>query len=147
MTLTDVDRQLANGFHDAYLLRFATDYARAVMTLDLNLWIGTPEAKTQEERERYKPGRVRIAGLAWCVIAPPDAIVRPNPRGFRIDAGPVSDLETAHAPRAAGGSLFLVVLRPRVEHLPLRRRPVGGARVEILRSEAAAEAAAIAIRW
>ena len=33
-------------------------------------------------------------GLAWCVIAPPDTIVRPNPRGFRIDAGPVSDLET-----------------------------------------------------
>ena len=27
MTLTDVDRQLPNGFHDAYLLRFAVDYA------------------------------------------------------------------------------------------------------------------------
>ena len=94
MTLTDVDRQLPNGFHDAYLLRFAVDYAKAALSLDLNLWIGTPDGRTQEHRERYKPGRIRIAGLAWCVVAPPDSIIRANPRGFRIDAGPVSDLET-----------------------------------------------------
>ncbi len=93
MTLTDIDRQLPNGFHDANLLRFAVDYAKATLTLDLDLWVGSPDAKTPLERERRKPGRIRIAGLAWCVIAPPDVIVRPNPRGFRIDAGPVSDLE------------------------------------------------------
>ena len=28
------------------------------------------------------------------MVAPPDTILRANPRGFRIDAGPVSDLET-----------------------------------------------------
>ena len=94
MTLTDVDRQLPNGFHDAYLLRFAADYVKATLSLDLDLWVGSPDAKTSAERERRKPGRIRISGLAWCVIAPPDVIVRPNPRGFRIDAGPVSDLET-----------------------------------------------------
>jgi hypothetical protein len=93
MTLTDVDRQLPNGFHDAYLLRFAADYAKATLTIDLDLWVGTPDGKTPQERERRKLGRVRISELCWCVIAPPDAIVRPNPRGFRIDAGPVSDLE------------------------------------------------------
>ena len=94
MTLTDVDRQLPNGFHDAYLLRFAADYAKATLSLDLDLWVGSPDAKTPLERERRKSGRIRISGLAWCVIAPPDMTVRPNPRGFRIDAGPVSDLET-----------------------------------------------------
>ena len=94
MTLTDVDRLLPNGFHDAYLLRFAADYVKATLSLDLDLWVGSPDAKTPAERERRKPGRIRISGLAWCVIAPPDVIVRPNPRGFRIDAGPVSDLET-----------------------------------------------------
>ena len=94
MTLTDVDRELPNGFHDAYLLRVAADYAKATLTLELHLRIGTPAGRTQEERERYKPGRLRIAGLAWCVIPPPDAIVRANPRGFRIDAGPISDLDT-----------------------------------------------------
>ncbi len=94
MTLTDVDRQLPNGFHDAHLMRFAVDYAKATLSLDLDLWVGSPDARTQDERERHKPGRVRISGLCWCVIAPPDTVVRPNPRGFRIDAGPVSDLET-----------------------------------------------------
>jgi hypothetical protein len=94
MTLTDVDRELPNGFHDAYLLRFAADYARGTLALDLNLWVGSPDARTQAERDHHKPGRVRIDGLCWCVIAPPDAIVVANPRGFRIDAGPVSDLET-----------------------------------------------------
>lgn len=106
MTLTDVDRQLPNGFHDAYLLRFATDYVKAAMTLDLNLWIGSPDAKTPEERERYKPGRIRIAGLRWCVIAPPDIVLNPNPRGFRVDAGPVSDLETPPKLPAAPPGVF-----------------------------------------
>ena len=69
MTLTDVDRQLPNGFHDAYLLRFAADYAKATLTLDLNLWIGTPDGRTADERERYKPGRIRITGLCWAVMA------------------------------------------------------------------------------
>ncbi len=94
MTPTDLDRHIATVFHDAYLLRFAVDYAKATLSLDLNLWVGTPDGRTQEDRERYKPGRVRISGLAWCVIAPPDTVVRPNAQGFRIDAGPVSDLET-----------------------------------------------------
>jgi hypothetical protein len=94
MTLTDVDRQLPNGFHDAHLLRFAADYTRATLTIDLDLWVGSPDGKTQQERERCRAGRIRITGLSWCVIAPPDTVVRPNPRGFRIDAGPVSDLET-----------------------------------------------------
>ncbi len=94
MTLTDVDRQLPNGFHDAYLLRFAVDYAKATLSLDLNLWVGSPDGRTLEERDAHKPGRVRISGLCWCVIAPPDTAVRPNAQGFRIDAGPVSDLET-----------------------------------------------------
>jgi hypothetical protein len=106
MTLTDIDRELPNGFHDAYLLRFAVDYAKAAMTLDLNLWIGTPDGRTPEDRERYKPCRVRIAGLAWCVIAPPDGIIRPNPRGFRVDAGPVSDLETPPILPAAPDGVF-----------------------------------------
>src|SRR5258708_21418081 len=93
MTLTDVDRQLPNGFHDAYLLRFAVDYAKATLTLDLNLWIGTPAGRTAEERERYKPGRIRITGLCWSVMAPPDAVLRPNPRGLPLDTWPGSDLQ------------------------------------------------------
>ena len=48
MTLTDVDRQLPNGFHDAYLLRFAVDYAKATLTLDLNFLVGMPDGKTRE---------------------------------------------------------------------------------------------------
>ena len=134
MTLTDVDRQLPNGFHDAYLLRFAADYAKAALTLDLNLWIGTPDGRTPEERERYKPGRIRIAGLCWSVMAPPDRSCRANPRGFRIDAGPVSDLETPPTlPRRPPGVFSWWFFVSRVEHLTLRRRPVGGARVEGLK--------------
>ena len=93
MTLTDVDRELPNGFHEAYLLRLTADYAKATLTLDLNLLMGTPDGRTREERERYKLGRIRITGLCWCIMAPPDSILNGNPRGFRIDAGPVSDLE------------------------------------------------------
>jgi hypothetical protein len=93
MTLTDIDRELPNGFHDAYLLRIAADYAKATLSLDLSLWVGTPDGRTPDERERRKPGRIRIAGLCWCIMAPPDSILRANPRGFRIDAGPISDLE------------------------------------------------------
>ena len=44
MTLTDVDRELPNGFHDANLLRFAVDYAKATLSLDLDLWVGSPDA-------------------------------------------------------------------------------------------------------
>ena len=106
MTLTDVDRELPNGFHDAYLLRFAADYAKATLTSDLNLWIGAPDGRTQEERERYKPGRIRISGLCWSVMAPPDTVIRANPRGFRIDAGPVSDLETPPKLPAAPPGVF-----------------------------------------
>ena len=32
MTLTDVDRELPNGFHDAYLLRFATERTLTINT-------------------------------------------------------------------------------------------------------------------
>jgi len=72
MTLTDIDRELPNGFHDAYLLRIAADYAKATLTLDLSLWVGTPDGRTPDERERRKPGRIRIARLCWCIMAPPD---------------------------------------------------------------------------
>src|SRR3954469_5716515 len=106
MTLTDIDRELPNGFHDAYLLRFAADYAKAALTLDLNLWIGTPDARTPEDRERYKPGRIRIGGLQRCGIGPPDTSLRPNPRGFRVDAGPVSDLDTPPKLPAAPADVF-----------------------------------------
>lgn len=93
MTLDDVARQLPNGFHDAHLLRLAVDYIRATGTLDLDLWVGTPAGATDAERERYRAGRVRIEGLLWCVIDPPNVAIHASKDGFRIDAGRVADLK------------------------------------------------------
>ena len=134
MTLTDVDRELPNGFHDAYLLRLAADYAKATLTLDLNLWIGDtgrPNAgRARALQARPHPDRGTV--LVRHGAARFDRARKPARVPDRRRTG-VRPRDAAEAAGAAARRLFVVVLRPRVEHLALRRRPVGGARVENLR--------------
>jgi len=51
-------------------------------------------AKTETERETYRPATLSIDGLWWCITeAPQSGKLRDDGKGLWIDAGPVSSLK------------------------------------------------------
>ena len=67
MTLDELAATLPNGFHDAHVAGVHIDYTSRVMTLDVDLWIGS-----DSEPEARRPVRLVLNGLQFCVIEPPD---------------------------------------------------------------------------
>jgi len=95
MTIDELAASLPNGFHDARLKAVSIDYVNCVATLELDVWIGELEAASYSEREKYRPGRVRLSGLIFWVCEPP-GIGYPYDigRGLRIDTGTMQTLAT-----------------------------------------------------
>jgi hypothetical protein len=60
--LETIAATLPNGFHDAFLRRLVLDFAEQRATLTLNVWVGDLHAKTDAEREAYRPVTVNILG-------------------------------------------------------------------------------------
>lgn len=70
MTFEELTDTLPNGFHDSELLRFQMDYLTRRLVLEVVVWIGDMDNKT--EKETYRPARVTVENVAYLVIEPPD---------------------------------------------------------------------------
>jgi hypothetical protein len=71
-TLSDIEAQLPNGFHDMYLEQLSVDFERRVAVFDLELWVGEVSSKNHEAREATRRGQLVLEGLQYCVLDPPD---------------------------------------------------------------------------
>src|SRR5438477_6605753 len=93
MTLDDLAASLPNGFHDTKLKAVSIDYANRSAELELDIWVGELEAASHSERERYRPGQVKLSGLIYWVSEPP-CIGYPYEigGGLRIDMGTIQTL-------------------------------------------------------
>ena len=88
MTLEELADTLPNGLHDAELLSLRIDYAQRLLSLDLRLLVGAPDAPSTAGREARRTARVTLRGLVYCVIDPPDArYLRESGRSLTIDVG------------------------------------------------------------
>ncbi len=70
-TLREIEDQLPNGFHDAYLEAVTLDYVANTATMGVGLCVGDPDAATEEEREAYRKATLVLRGLVFFVIEPP----------------------------------------------------------------------------
>ena len=70
MNIFDIAQSLPNGFHDAELASMCLNYMDRTARLNLVLWVGDLEDGTQ--REMYRSAVVRLSGVAYCIIDPPD---------------------------------------------------------------------------
>ena len=82
MTFEELEDKLPNGFHDAELYDIQIDYVGGSMTLGMSFWVGSMGAPNQEE---YRPGELRITGLSFCVIDPPDPTYQYVPNGSALN--------------------------------------------------------------
>jgi hypothetical protein len=59
------------GFHDASLHKVHLDYDARAVSAEFKLFVGNPEGKTDEERERTRLGILNLEGLAfWSIDSP-----------------------------------------------------------------------------
>ncbi len=82
MTFEELDNQLPNGFHDAELHSVRIDYVHGTMTLHMSFWVGDLKGPNREE---YRAGELRITGLYFCAIDPPDPECRYVPHGSALN--------------------------------------------------------------
>ena len=69
MTFDQLDNELPNGFHDAELHALTIDYLNRSAVLRMAFDFGNPDGL---KREDYRIAELRISGLVFCVIDPPD---------------------------------------------------------------------------
>ena len=82
-------------FHDASVRAVAVNYAQGSWVAECALCVGAPNAGTQTERERTRPGRLRVSGLLFWVCEPPGDLPA-NPGGplWLTADGPLSKAPT-----------------------------------------------------
>src|SRR5216684_1034247 len=82
MKFEQLDSELPNGFHDARLHKVAIDYPAGSMILHMDLWVGRLDGGNREE---YRSAEVRVTGLYFCVVDPPDPSCPYVPSRFPLD--------------------------------------------------------------
>jgi len=73
MTLEELADTLPNGFHDAQVSSVSIDYVEREGRLLIDLWLGDSSSESEELREAYRKGELKLSGLLYWVIEPPDA--------------------------------------------------------------------------
>ncbi len=58
-------------FHDSSLLSINIDYDKKLLIANFDIRVGNPEGKDHQTRERYRPGRLKIDGLAFWFMESP----------------------------------------------------------------------------
>lgn len=94
MTIEEIERSLANGFHDARLKGMDIDYAKREVRLDLQADIGIPETR-EGIKDSYRACRLTLSGLLFCVIEPPGPGYQHQKaeRLWIADSGPATSAE------------------------------------------------------
>ena len=72
LTLEELENTLPNGLHDAEVRRLIVDYQERTLTLDAEVWIGDMD-DPPERREAYRDCQIKMTGLVFVVMEPPDA--------------------------------------------------------------------------
>jgi hypothetical protein len=78
MTFSEIEQTLPSGFHDAKIERISLDYPAASLVIEMRILVGTPGEVDQEE---YGPAELRVGGLYFCSIEPPDSRYPFKPKG------------------------------------------------------------------
>lgn len=90
MTLLELERTLPNGFHDAHIQSFSANFVKRELTITLDALWGIPEGKTDFERYAYRTCLLKLSGLEYLIIDPPDSTYAySKPGTLWIDAGPL----------------------------------------------------------
>jgi len=90
VTLIELERSLPNGFHDAHINSFSVDYVKREATITLDVLVGSPDGKNEIEREAYRKCILKLTGLEYFIIDPPDTTYNYTKPGTPwIDASPL----------------------------------------------------------
>ncbi|HZH91537.1 MAG TPA: hypothetical protein VEX70_13075 [Pyrinomonadaceae bacterium] len=68
MTIDEISKGLASGFHDARVLRISIDYEAGEVTFLIDVDLTLPREKVDVPVRR---GELKLEGLLYCVIEPP----------------------------------------------------------------------------
>ncbi|HWY05433.1 MAG TPA: hypothetical protein VNY24_01150 [Candidatus Acidoferrales bacterium] len=87
MTFEELDRAFPNGFDDAEITGIAIDYTKRMATLQLKLRGNSPDSP---ERDVYAPAVLRVLGVYYLSIEPPDQshIIGPESNAITVDGLP-----------------------------------------------------------
>jgi hypothetical protein len=73
VTLGEAEKLLPNGLHDADLVRYSVDYETRTAEFVFEAWTGDMQAPPGKERDRRERVLLRVRGLHFFAIDPPDA--------------------------------------------------------------------------
>jgi len=73
VNLAEAENLLPNGLHDADLVRYSVDYETRTAEFEFNAWTGDMQAPPGPERERHERLILRVKGVYFIAIDPPDA--------------------------------------------------------------------------
>jgi hypothetical protein len=82
-------------FHDGDLLSFEVDYRTRELVARWNLFVGASDAPEKRDRERQREGRLRLQGLLFWVVEPPNAPTSKDGTPWLTADGPLSECPTA----------------------------------------------------
>ena len=72
MNLEEIADTLPNGLHDLLVERLSIDFMDRVLTLEVSVWTGDLNDQRDADREARRSARLRLHGLQFCVVDPPD---------------------------------------------------------------------------
>lgn len=72
MNIEELEAELPNGLHDALLRSYALDQNEHRVEFVVDVWIGDLDSSVPSERERRRPARLDLLGLAYLVFEDPD---------------------------------------------------------------------------
>lgn len=67
MTLEELADTLPNGFHDAQVSSLSIDYIKREARLLIDLWVSDSPSDSEELREAYRKGELKLSGLLYWV--------------------------------------------------------------------------------
>src|SRR5882672_7773179 len=82
MTLSQIDKMLPNGFHDAEIEQLVWNFQKCSAVFDMDFWV----AETEEDREKRRRGKLELHEIVFISIEPPVPRLS-DPRPYRSSAG------------------------------------------------------------
>jgi hypothetical protein len=89
--IEELEAELPNGFHDALLRAFASEPGEGRAEFLLDVWLGDLHSDVTAERERRRPARLELVGLAYLVVDDPDPRYPANGLPLQIDSCAADD--------------------------------------------------------
>ncbi|HVZ74809.1 MAG TPA: hypothetical protein VHJ20_20645 [Polyangia bacterium] len=71
MNLEELEAGLPNGLHDAVLRSFSNDPVARIAEFTIDVWLGDLHSSEPSERERYRPARLELFGVAYLIVDDP----------------------------------------------------------------------------